>query len=149
MNHLSFYLLLALAAGSCLPTQAGINSQLNQLIRSPIMTAAISFLMGTVSLIIYASINGNALPPIHSVKEGPWWIWFGGLLGAFLVASTVVLAPKLGATSMLSLIIAGQMITSVILDHFGILGYPVQPISIQRFFGASLIIAGVFLIRRS
>jgi transporter family-2 protein len=81
------------------------------------------------------------------MSRHPWWIWTGGLLGAFLVASTVVLAPRLGAASMIALIVAGQMTASVALDHFGWLGYQLHPLNGMRILGVFLLVGGVTLIR--
>ena len=141
------YILLAVMAGFCLPTQAGINTQLNLWSGSTILTATISFAVGTVGLAVYALVLRTPWPTGGSIMNHPWWIWSGGLLGAFLVAATVILAPRLGATSMISLIIAGQMFASLFLDHFGWLGYQVHPISGLRIMGGVLVVGGVLLIR--
>ena len=141
------YILLAFAAGFCLPSQAGINTQLNMWSRSAILTATISFAVGTIVLAVYALILRVPWPSGDAVTRYPWWIWSGGFLGAFLVASTVVLAPRLGAASMMSLIIAGQMFASLFLDHFGWLGYQMHPVSGLKMMGAVLIVGGVVLIR--
>jgi transporter family-2 protein len=141
------FILLALAAGFCLPTQAGINSQLNLWSHSAVLTATISFAVGTLALAVYALILRVPWPSEDAVTRYPWWIWSGGFLGAFLVASTVVLAPRLGAASMMSLIIGGQMFASLFLDHFGWLGYQVHPVSDLRMLGVVFVVAGVALIR--
>jgi transporter family-2 protein len=147
MSSLLPFLFLAVAAGSCLPTQAGINAQLCLLTRSPVLAAAVSFAVGTLGLILYTAILRVPLPAIIGLGGHPWWIWSGGLWGAFFVAATIVLAPKLGAASMVALIVFGQMLTSVVLDHYGLIGYTVQPINIYRLLGLGLIIGGVVLIR--
>ena len=147
MNTVMLYVVLAIAAGFCLPTQAGINSRLNLWTHSPVLAAAISFAVGTAGLVVYAVILRIPLPAMSSLKGNPWWIWTGGFLGAFLVAATVVLAPRLGAASMIALIVAGQMTASVLLDHFGLIGYPVHPINIWRVCGALMLVGGVVLIR--
>ena len=141
------FILLAFVAGFCLPTQAGINTQLNLWSRSAILTATISFAVGTLVLAVYALIFRVPWPTGNAAFRYPWWIWTGGFLGAFLVASTVVLAPRLRAASMMSLIIAGQMFASLFLDHFGWLGYQVHPISGLRMMGGVLVVGGVLLIR--
>lgn len=141
------YILLAIMAGFCLPTQAGINTQLNLWSGSTILTATISFAVGTVGLAIYALVLRTPWPTGGNIMNHPWWIWSGGLLGAFLVASTVVLAPRLGAASMISLVIAGQMLASLFLDHFGWLGYQVHPVSGLRLLGVVLLVGGVVMIR--
>lgn len=147
MPPLFFYIVLALAAGLCLPTQAGINAQLGEWTRSPVLAALISFAVGTAALFVYALIARIPLPALASVGAQPWWLWSGGLLGAFFVAVAVVLVPKLGATTMLALILAGQLLASLVFDHFGLLGFPIHPISAGRLLGVALLGAGVLLIR--
>ena len=146
MNASLPYFVLALAAGFCLPTQAGINSRLNLWTQSPILAAAISFAVGTLGLVIYALVLRIPIPSFSSMGQHPWWIWSGGLLGAFLVAATVVLAPRLSAGTMIALIVTGQMITSIVLDHFGLVGYPVHPVNVLRLAGVLLLVGGVVLI---
>jgi bacterial/archaeal transporter family-2 protein len=148
MSPLVFYVLLALVAGACLPTQAGINVHLNHWTRSPILAAGISFAVGTLALMAYAALTRIPLPAVSALAGRPWWIWSGGLLGAFFVTATVILAPKLGAAAMLALIIAGQMVASLALDHLGLLGYTVHPVNGWRMAGVALIVAGVVLIKR-
>ncbi|ORJ62953.1 DMT family transporter [Geothermobacter hydrogeniphilus] len=141
------FLLMALAAGISIPTQAGINAQLNLFTRSPVLAATVSFAVGTLTLVVYALLARTPLPSPASLSGHPWWIWTGGILGAFFVASTVVLAPRLGASTMVVLVLAGQMIASLLLDHYGWLGYPVHPVSVGRIAGVALVCIGVVLVR--
>jgi transporter family-2 protein len=103
--------------------------------------------VGTAALITYAVILRVPLPSISGLKQYPWWIWSGGFLGAFLVAATIVLAPRLGAASMIALVVSGQMVTSVVLDHYGLIGYTIHPINTWRVCGVLLLVGGVVLIR--
>jgi transporter family-2 protein len=141
------YLLMALTAGATIPVQAGINAKLNFFAESPVTASIISFITGTGTLIVFALITRVPLPGPAAFAGSPWWIWTGGILGAFFVTSCVILAEKVGAVSMLALILAGQMAASVILDHYGILGYNVNPVSAAKIAGILLICAGVMLIR--
>jgi transporter family-2 protein len=147
MAHFWWLALLALAAGTCIPTQAGINARLSLWARSPILAATISFLVGTVALTGYVLTTRLPLPALRSAAAQPWWLWSGGVLGAFFVAVTIYLAPRLGATNMLAWVLAGQMLAAMALDHFGVLGYPLHPLSLGRLAGIVLLIAGVLLIR--
>jgi bacterial/archaeal transporter family-2 protein len=142
-----FSVTLAFVAGAVLPLQAGINSQLKGYAGSAVMSAFISFLVGTVAL--FAMTIGLRLPwPALSVlAQAPWWAWTGGLLGAVLVYLSIVLAESLGAAVMVALIITGQMVVSLILDHYGLVGYARHPINPARVLGTVLLLAGVFLIR--
>lgn len=147
MNHFWVLVLLAMAAGICVPIQAGINVQLSQWARSPILAATISFAVGTLGLGLYCLVTRLSLPALNTASVYPWWIWTGGLLGAFFVSATIFLAPRLGATSMLAWLLAGQMLASLLLDHFGLLGFPEHPFSLTRLAGVVLLGCGVLLIR--
>ena len=148
MSNIYFYLLLAFVAGAMMPTQAAINNKLAVFVDSPILAAFISFFVGTVGLFVYVLISGVPLGNIVSAKNAPAALWIGGLLGAFFVTSTVVLVPRLGVAMTFSLIIAGQMLVTLVIDHFGLLGVPVKEVSLARIGGILLITAGVVLIRK-
>lgn len=139
--------LLALAAGICVPTQAGINVQLGVWTRSPVLAATVSFAVGTLALVAYALLTRLPLPEFSSASLLPWWVWTGGFLGAFFVAATIYIAPRLGATTMLAWLLAGQFGASLLLDHYGWLGFNTQPISMTRICGVALVAAGALLIR--
>ena len=147
MSSTTFFLLMALLAGISVPTQAGINAQLGLWTRSPVLASTISFAVGTLTLVIYSLATRIPLPLLASAANHPWWIWFGGMLGAFFVTATIILVPKLGATAMVALILAGQMLASLLLDHFGLLGYPLHPISLGRIAGVLMLCGGVWLIK--
>lgn len=141
--------ILAILAGVGLPTQAGINAQLSLWTRSSITAALISFAVGTLALGIVTITTATPLPLWSSATALPWWIWSGGIMGAFFVAASTFFAPQLGATTMLALILAGQIVASVIFDHFGLLGYPLHPLNLQRSLGLLLLMSGVVLIRNA
>ena len=139
---------MALAAGAMMPTQAGTNNKMAAVVDSPILAALISFAVGTVALFFYALLSGETLSSLVAVKNAPPIAWIGGFLGAFFVASAVILVPRLGVAMTFSILIAGQMIVTLIIDHFGLLGVPVKEESLPRIGGILLITAGVVLIRR-
>lgn len=148
MSNIYLYILLALAAGAMMPTQAATNNKMAAVVDSPILSAFISFFVGTIALFIYVLASGSPLANLASAKEAPAIAWIGGLLGAFFVTAAVVLVPRLGVAMTFSLIIAGQMIVTLIIDHFGFLGAPVKEVSFARIAGMVLIAGGVVLIRR-
>jgi len=147
MSPTIFFVLMALVAGLSVPTQAGINAQLGLWTRSPVLAATISFAVGTLVLILYSLVTRIPLPSLATAGQHPWWIWVGGALGAFFVTATIILVPKLGATTMVTSVLAGQMVASLLLDHFGWLGYPQHAASPGRIAGVLLVGAGVWLIK--
>jgi len=148
MSNTYLFMLLALVAGAMMPTQAATNNKMAIIVDSPILSAFISFLVGTVALFIYVLVSGVSIANFASSKEAPAIAWVGGLLGAFFVTAAVLLVPRLGVAMTFSLIIAGQMIATLIIDHFGLLGVPIKEVSFARIGGILLIAAGVVLIRR-
>jgi Uncharacterized protein conserved in bacteria len=147
-TNIYFYLLLALVAGAMMPTQAAINNKLAGYVASPISAAFVSFVVGTIGLFVYMLATGVPVSNITNIKEAPPIAWLGGILGAFFVTCTVILAPRIGVAMTFSLVVAGQMLITLLLDNFGFLGLPVKEISFARVGGVLLITAGVIIIRR-
>ena len=148
MSNTYFLFLIALLAGAMMPTQAATNHRMATVLESPILAALISFIVGTVALFAYTVLSGESISNLSLAKSAPLVAWVGGLLGAFFVAAAVTLVPRLGVAMTFSLIIAGQMIMTLIIDHFGLLGVPVKEVSFARIAGILLITGGVILIRR-
>jgi transporter family-2 protein len=146
MRSLSY--VLGLVAGLGLTVQVGMNSQLRRVLQSANMAALISFLVGTVALIALLLATRSPLPERATLAAVPWWAWFGGMLGAFYVASSTVVAAELGTASLLGLALAGQLATALVIDHFGWLGMPEHPITWMRAAGVLLLASGVWLITR-
>ncbi len=140
--------LLALGLGVLLPIQAGVNAQLRVTLGEPISAALVSFLVGTAALAVALAALRVPLPASIAWGQAPWWHWVGGLIGALYVAGAVVLAPRLGAATLIAAVVAGQMLSSLALDHFGWVGFDQQPVTLPRLVGAGLIVGGVMLIQR-
>ncbi|MEM6718001.1 MAG: DMT family transporter [Bacteroidota bacterium] len=148
MKSQLFLIILAVIAGAVLPLQAGLNVQLGKSVHQPIFAAFASFLIGTVGLLVYLFVLKFDFSTISQTKTVSPMVWLAGILGAFYVAVVIILAPKLGTALTFVLIVAGQMVVSLILDHFGMLGLPVKQINWQRMVGVALLVAGVLMIRR-
>jgi bacterial/archaeal transporter family-2 protein len=138
--------LIAFSAGVLLIVQVGINSTLRLSIGSPVIAALISFLVGTAALFVYALVSRATWPARAQLLALPAWAWWGGILGAIYVTSTVIVGPRLGAAALLALIVLGQLVTSLIVDHFGWLGFPQHAVTPVRLLGAALLFGGVLLI---
>lgn len=143
-----FFLFLALTVGMAGTAQAAINNKLNEYIPNPLIVALVSFVVGGVALFIYILASGAQLSSIWTAKNVPVIAWTGGILGAYFVACTVILIPRLGVALTFSLIIAGQMVLTLIIDHFALFGVEQRSASLARIGGVAMIVAGVVLIRR-
>jgi bacterial/archaeal transporter family-2 protein len=141
------YLAFAFAAGAMLPIQFGINAQLARWIENPVRAALVSFVVGALALLVVTVALYRNVPSASKLVDAPWWVWMGGLFGAFYVLGSVVAAPKLGAATLVALILAGQAVSSLLVDHFGWVGFEQQPITLGRVAGVLLLAAGVALVR--
>jgi bacterial/archaeal transporter family-2 protein len=143
------YLLFALAAGAMLPIQFGINAQLATWVGSSVRAALVSFVVGALSLFVVALAVARDWPAADRLSGAPWWVWIGGALGAFYVLGSIVTAPRLGAVTLFAMILAGQALASLAVDHFGWVGFEEHPVSALRLAGVALLAAGVALVRFS
>jgi len=143
------WLLLGIAVllGVALPAQVGVNAQLRIGLGHPLVAATVSFAVGTLALLAVTLVARPGMPSTQQLIRLPWWQWTGGVLGAIYIAATIILAPRLGAAALLAAIVAGQMLASLVLDHFGLLGFPVVPVSWWRVVGIALIFGGVLLVQ--
>ena len=143
-----FLVAIALLIGGLLSIQGSLNSHLGAFLKHPLQAAFVNFFVGTIALFILNIVLKTEIPTSKELVKVPIYLFFGGLLGAIYVTSAVVLIPKIGVTSMLAASIAGQLIISSVIDHFGFFNVPVHPISFGRIAGIALLATGIFFIQR-
>jgi bacterial/archaeal transporter family-2 protein len=142
-----FWILIVVIAGAVLPVQAGLNAKVGKALESPVHASFLSFVIGTVALALYLLVTRQPAQ-WQQWREIPAVAWSAGALGAVYITVTILAFPRLGAPLTFGLIVAGQMLISLLLDHFKVL-VPVQhPVNIYRLLGVAFIIAGLVLIRR-
>ena len=140
--------LLVLFAGGMIALQAPTNAILAKAGGSPVLAALISFAVGTVALMLVWLASGSR-PRSAAFAGLPAYAWFGGAYGALYVAVAAYAAPRIGLAALITIGIAGQIAVALLLDQFGALGLPREPLNLGRIAGALLVIAGVVLVRRS
>jgi transporter family-2 protein len=139
--------LLGVGAGCLVGMQAPINSRLGKAV-GDVQAATFSFLVGTAALLLVAAFVRGGLGNLGHVGRAPWWALVGGLLGAVFVTVALVTVRTLGASGLTAAVIAGQLIISVVVDRFGLLGVAKQQIGASRVLGLLLLVAGVVLVVR-
>jgi transporter family-2 protein len=146
MNKI-IWLLIVFIAGSFLPIQAGLNNKMGKAIDNPVYASMISFVVGAISLCIYVLLTKQTVSWI-GLKSAPLYVWLAGVLGAFYVTAIIFAFPRIGPALTFGLVVAGQMVISILLDHFKILVAQQHPINIWRIVGVLLIVGGVVIIRK-
>jgi transporter family-2 protein len=140
--------LLTIAAGAGLVVQTAMNAGLGNALGRPILGTAMNFVVGLGALLLFIVATRTPMPTREMVGNAPAWVWFGGLMGALYVATVTVAGPRLGAVAILALSVTGQLVASVVVDHFGLLGFPQQTVGLVKIIGVLLVCAGVALVLR-
>jgi len=138
---------LAILAGAMISFQAPINAMAGQRLGHVLGGAALSFLVGTLALLIMVAIAARNDIDFDAASSLAPYLYLGGILGAIYVALSIWLTPKLGVGAVIALGIAGQVVASLALDHFGLLNLAVREISLGRLSGAVLVVAGALMVR--
>lgn len=138
--------ILAFCAGTAISAQAAINAQLASAIAgNTVVAALVSFCVGLALLIVAAVARGGLFDALAPLPSLPLWTFAGGVLGAGFLFTTAFVAPRIGLTSMLVLIIAGQLLMSISIDHFGWFNALARAVSPIRLVGVTVVLAGVLL----
>ena len=141
-----FFYLIAFAAGIALASQAATNSQLSKAVGDqPVAAALISFFTGTLVLLAITLMKANVSGIWVNLPQQQWWKWTGGTLGALVVFTTIMLAPKVGVSNMLFFIIVGQLIMAMLIDHYGLIHMPIRLATIWKFIGLTIVFLGMLL----
>lgn len=147
----SSIMLIAICAcvvgGMLTALQAPTNAMLAKPLNSPVNAAFVSFAVGTMVLLV-GIVALRVKPDWPGVRELPWYAWMGGAYGAVFVVAAAFAAPRLGVASTITLMIAGQLMAAVLVDHFGGFGIAPRPVNLPRLLGVAMVLAGVFIARR-
>ena len=144
-SHLLYLMPLAMGVGIAMTFQTAINSQLREYLYSPLQAALFSFLVGTIVLACLVFFQSADKPDLATLGQIPWYLWLGGCLGVYAISISIYTAPKLGFLTLSGLIIFGQIIMSMIVDQYGLLGTEKTAINWQRLLGGVVIFIGVLL----
>lgn len=139
---------LGIGAGACLIVQQALIGELRTSLASPLWAVLVSYVGGLLTMVLVILLAREPVPAATAMAKAPWASWAGGMFGVFYIVSAIVILPKLGSATTFALIFAGQMLASLVVDHFGLFGLPRNPLDWTRLGGALLLGAGVLLLAR-
>ena len=143
-------ILIGLGTGALLGAQPSANGYLGRHVAHPLQASTISFASGTALLVLVTLCLGHFPPRLTvSFSSMPWWAWIGGAIGTVMVTSSLFFVPRIGSLAWFSLVITGQVVAALVLDHFGWMGNPKQPPNLLRLMGACMLIVGILCITYS
>ena len=141
------YWVLAFLAGAVLPLQVALNNMVAK-ISSPLWATCLSFIVGAVAVMTLTLASRQPAPTVQNLAALPVYVWIAGLLGLFYVFTAITVGPKIGALLLMSLVIGGQLIAAMFIDHFGAVGFPKHEITPGRIIGCLMIIGGFLAIKK-
>lgn len=142
-------LLLAVIAGAVVPFQSAINANLGRGLGHPLWATLASLLVSILVLLPVILALRLPLPSLGFISKAPLWMWTGGAFGVCFISLALVLLPKLGASGFIALALSGQVLASLLLDHFGLFGLVERQLTAPRLLGVLMLIGGVALIQFS
>jgi transporter family-2 protein len=142
------YMLASILVGMLVSAQPPLNAILSRAIGNAFGATAISILVAFCCALMMLTLTGFGEINRATLTSVPWWVYLAGAVGAIFVGAGVVLAPVTGALLFFVCIVAGQLIGSMLADHFGAFGLQVREISPARILGLGLVLAGAVLVSR-
>ena len=139
--------LLAVGLGTALTVQVGMNATVGRALDSPLWASVVNFVVGLVALLAYGLLAGSR-PASQALGQVPGWAWLAGLLGAAYVAGSTLLGPRIGALALVAFVLVGQLVMALLVDQYGVLGFPRAPVTPLRVLGAALLVVGAVLVLR-
>jgi transporter family-2 protein len=140
--------LFVVAAGSFSAIQAGANAQLRKSLDQPLLAALFVYGSALIALLIMVPFARLAGFGQSKAAEVPWWAWLGGLLSIVSTMAGLMLAKKMGSMFFTATTVTCSLVCSVLLDHFGWVGFEVHRVNPLRLVGCTLLCAGLFLVSR-
>ena len=146
-NDLIFFA-LALITGALIPIQASTNAVFSKSIGSPAIAGLMVFIIGLLGMVLFVLISRTALPAPRQLVSAPLYSYLGGIIVATYVIMITILVPRIGVGTAIALIVTGQIICAVTIDHFGLFNVAVRTISVARLAGIALMIGGIYLVTK-
>jgi len=148
MQNLIWPVVLTVGAGISVLIQQALSANLRAELNSAAWSGFMSYFIGVVCMIALASVLRDPVPSANAIARVPSWAWSGGIFGAIFIGLSIVTIPKLGGAAEIALLVTGQMVAALTVDHFGWLGVPERHIDLPRMLGVALLVGAVILIRR-
>ncbi len=142
---LAFYIALSLLAGVLIPIMAALSGAMGRTLGNP-QIAALLVVAGAFLMVLAFTLAtaGQGFEWSRLAQAKPLQI-VSGFAMAFYLLSITYLAPRFGVGNAVMLVVAGQIASAAVIDHFGLFGAPHKPIDFMRAAGLAIMVAGVVI----
>jgi len=143
----AWLLLLAAIVGAAVPLQSAVNAGMAASQGHPLYGALTNTTVASLVFALLIVALRVPAPNLRLAASGPWWLWTGGLVGAAFVFGGLFVAPRVGAAAFAAATIFVTIAAALVIDHLGLLGFPVKPMSLVRLGGVACVLAGVLMLQ--
>jgi bacterial/archaeal transporter family-2 protein len=137
--------LLAALAGAANPAQAAANAELKKTINQALVATIAVYFTGLLGMVLIQVLSRQPLPAVSKLSGAPWWAWTGGLLSIGATLAGAAFAQRLGSGVFTGLSVTAAIVSSIVLDHYGWMGFKVHHASWPRILGCGLMVTGLWL----
>jgi bacterial/archaeal transporter family-2 protein len=139
----------AFAAGALIPVMGSLNAGLSRALGGALAAATVLFIVALTAVVLTFAVLRQPIPDAAQLPAARSHLYLGGLIVAFYVVSVTILVPKFGVGNTILFAMTAQILSSAAMDHFGLFGAPLRPVSLMRLTGLGLMMAGLFLAQLS
>ncbi len=141
-------IVFALLAGTANPFQAGTNAELKGQLAQPLWATVWVYASGLLGVLLVQLFARQPLPAAQQVHAVPWWAWTGGLISILATFAGLMFAKQLGAGVFTGITITMSVVISILMDHFGLIGFKQHTASPLRLAGGLLMVIGIWMVSR-
>ena len=134
--------------GTCLPLMSAANGHLGKTLGSPVTATLVAFIIASVTSLAVLLSTKTALPTSIQIANTHWWMWIGGLIVTMNILTFTFIPGKIGIGNTIIFFVAGQLVASMIIEHFGLLNVARHSINLPRLAGVVMLLSGVYLMKK-
>lgn len=140
-------LAIAFLSGALIPVQTAANARMRAVVGSASVSTLVSFAVSSLSLVaVSLAIGAPVVPTSAQFEAVPWWMWSGGIIALGTITANILLFKAIGQLQAMVFPVFGQLAFGLVIDHFGLFGARVIPVTPVRLLGMGVVAAGVVLI---
>jgi transporter family-2 protein len=139
------YFVLSAITATATPFQSGMNATLSKKLGTSTWSMIFIDVMGIGGMFLVQLFLRERFPSAGQMRDAPIWAWCGGLITVIPTFAAMTLARKLGAGVFTGISISSGLITSMLLDHFGLVGFTQHSLNWQRIVGSCVMLGGFWL----
>ena len=139
------YLIFAawsLMAGAGIPLIGVLNSGVARSVGNPFAATTVMFVIAAIFALGF-TLSLYGYPTVAQLGSAPPISYGAGLLIGFYGLSATIIIPRLGAASFIAFILIAQLLTSAIVDQYGLFGMARRPTDVIKLVGLAVIVAGI------